>query len=102
MNWDPVDLTVLANEQIDENGKSWRSGATVEKKMLRQWYIRTETFAKVWCEIMLILCNSCCCLARTCSKVLLKQCALEVRDWYIVTLLLQEDFEIKRTSIRFL
>ena len=34
VNWDPVDQTVLANVQIDAQGKSWRSGATVEKKQL--------------------------------------------------------------------
>lgn len=46
MNWDPVDKTVLANEQVDEKGHSWRSGAKVEKKMLRQWFIKATKFSK--------------------------------------------------------
>lgn len=46
VNWDPVDNTVLANEQVDENGHSWRSGAKVERKLLEQWFLRTTNFAK--------------------------------------------------------
>lgn len=46
VKWDPIDKTVLAEEQVDENGCSWRSGAKVENKILRQWFIRTTRFAK--------------------------------------------------------
>ena len=44
VNWDPVDKTVLANEQVDASGCSWRSGAKVEKKMLKQWFFKISEF----------------------------------------------------------
>ncbi len=46
VNWDPIDQTVLANEQVDAEGKSWRSGAKVEKKELNQWFLRITSFAE--------------------------------------------------------
>ncbi|CAH6723890.1 leucine--tRNA ligase, mitochondrial [[Candida] jaroonii] len=46
INWDPIDQTVLANEQVDSNGKSWRSGALVEKRNLNQWFIGITKFAE--------------------------------------------------------
>ncbi|KAK0674107.1 putative leucyl-tRNA synthetase mitochondrial precursor [Cercophora samala] len=44
VNYDPVDKTVLANEQVDANGCSWRSGAKVEKRKLKQWFLRISEF----------------------------------------------------------
>ncbi|KAJ5902457.1 Aminoacyl-tRNA synthetase class 1a anticodon-binding [Penicillium taxi] len=44
VNYDPVDKTVLANEQVDANGCSWRSGAKVEKLNLKQWFFRITDF----------------------------------------------------------
>ena len=44
VNWDPVDMTVLANEQV-ENGRGWRSGALVERKELTQWFFKISDHA---------------------------------------------------------
>ena len=45
VNWDPVDMTVLANEQVID-GKGWRSGADVEKRKLNQWFLKITQFAE--------------------------------------------------------
>ena len=45
VNWDPVDKTVLANEQVID-GKGWRSGATVERKKLNQWFFKISHFSE--------------------------------------------------------
>jgi len=45
VNWDPVDETVLANEQVI-NGKGWRSGAVVERKKLNQWFFNISKFSE--------------------------------------------------------
>ncbi|RQP06207.1 MAG: leucine--tRNA ligase [Paracoccus sp. BP8] len=44
VNWDPVDMTVLANEQVID-GKGWRSGAVVERKELTQWFFRISDYS---------------------------------------------------------
>jgi len=44
VNWDPVDMTVLANEQVID-GKGWRSGADVERKELTQWFFKISDFS---------------------------------------------------------
>lgn len=45
VNWDPVDQTVLANEQVID-GRGWRSGALIEQKEIPQWFIRITTYAE--------------------------------------------------------
>jgi leucyl-tRNA synthetase len=45
VNWDPVDNTVLANEQVID-GKGWRSGAPIEKRKLRQWFLKISDYAE--------------------------------------------------------
>ncbi len=45
VNWDPVEQTVLANEQVDKSGRGWRSGALVEKREITQWFIRITAYA---------------------------------------------------------
>ena len=44
INWDPVDCTVLANEQVVD-GKGWRSGAKIQKKKLNQWFLKITKYA---------------------------------------------------------
>ncbi len=45
VNWDPIDQTVLANEQVID-GKGWRTGAQVEKKILSQWFFKITNYAE--------------------------------------------------------
>jgi len=45
VNWDPVDMTVLANEQVID-GKGWRSGAAVERKELTQWFFKISDYSE--------------------------------------------------------
>lgn len=54
VNWDPVEETVLANEQVID-GKGWRSGALVEKKVLSQWFFRISDYAESLLQDLLLL-----------------------------------------------
>ena len=45
VNWDPVENTVLANEQVID-GRGWRSGALVEKRLLSQWFLRITAYQR--------------------------------------------------------
>jgi leucyl-tRNA synthetase len=49
VNWDPIDKTVLANEQVID-GKGWRSGAAVQRKKLNQWFFKITQFSDVLLE----------------------------------------------------
>ena len=49
VNWDPIDETVLANEQVID-GKGWRSGAVVQRKKLNQWFFNISKFSDVLLE----------------------------------------------------
>jgi len=46
VNWDPVEGTVLANEQVDANGCGWRSGAKVERREIPQWFLKITQYAE--------------------------------------------------------
>jgi leucyl-tRNA synthetase len=46
VNWDPVDNTVLANEQVDAEGRGWRSGAKIERRKLKQWFLKITDFSE--------------------------------------------------------
>ncbi|EAP77076.1 leucine--tRNA ligase [Roseovarius nubinhibens] len=51
VNWDPVDMTVLANEQV-ENGRGWRSGALVERRELTQWFFKISDYSQELLEAL--------------------------------------------------
>ena len=46
VNWDPVEQTVLANEQVDSEGRGWRSGALVERREIPHWFLKITDYAE--------------------------------------------------------
>ena len=46
VNWDPIEQTVLANEQVDSEGRGWRSGALVERREIPQWFLKITDYAE--------------------------------------------------------
>ncbi|MGB0750860.1 MAG: class I tRNA ligase family protein, partial [Gammaproteobacteria bacterium] len=46
VNWDPVEHTVLANEQVDSEGRGWRSGALVERREIPHWFLKITDYAQ--------------------------------------------------------
>jgi leucyl-tRNA synthetase len=77
VNWDPVDQTVLANEQVVD-GRGWRSGALVEKRKLNQWFLKITHFAQDLLEGL-----------------------DELKDWPEKVRLMQENWIGKSTGLQF-
>ena len=88
VNWDPVDMTVLANEQV-ENGRGWRSGAIVERKELTQWFFKISDYSE---ELLEAIDN----LDSWPAKVKLMQ-----SNWIGKSKGLEFDFQVKNPSNNF-
>ena len=85
VNWDPVDQTVLANEQVID-GKGWRTGAIVEQKILSQWFFKITNYAE---ELLSGLDN----LSLWPEKVKVMQ-----RNWIGKSIGAEIDFEVKKNN----
>ena len=83
VNWDPVDMTVLANEQVID-GKGWRSGAPVERRELVQWFFQITDMAEELLDG-----------ARRPRRTGPRRCALMQRNWIGKSRGLQFRFETK-------